>query len=309
MRRLLVILLSCLPLMAADIIPASRRVAWSADQCGVIGGLLTNRTTHATITATGDTTDRTAAIQNAINACTVGQAVVLGAGDFYITDLELNKGISLRGAGMHATRLIGTGGGGHVIKFGTGSHDYDFTEQTVYNISSGYTKDSTTVTMATTPAAWTAGKIVLFSELEDDTNVDKDGWSGDCSWCGLAGGTRCRAQMVEITGISGNDVMFRPPIDRDFTAGLSPQGVESSSMLRLAGLESLTVTNSAGATDTIVMEGCFKSWIWNCDIQISHRRHIWIYNSMNCEFRHTVFRDGNGADWSSAYGSNRVTGS
>lgn len=78
-------------------LPADRATLW---QPGVTynGGIPARSTVYTTINSTGNTTDRHATIQAAIDACPTGQVVVLGTGDFYLSaPLVLKSGITLRG--------------------------------------------------------------------------------------------------------------------------------------------------------------------------------------------------------------------
>jgi hypothetical protein len=75
----------------------------------------------------------------------------------------------------------------------------------------------------------------------------------------------------------------------------------------LAGLESLAITNVAGAArDTVVMDAAYKCWIKDCDFAVSRRRHLWMNNCFRTEIRDSSFHHGAGADWSSAYGPDRA---
>jgi hypothetical protein len=79
-----------------------------------VGGI-PNRTTQcgATINPRGGGQDDTATIQAAINACSTGQVVQLAAGTFTIAEgntVQINKGVTLRGAGAGSTILTRTGG-------------------------------------------------------------------------------------------------------------------------------------------------------------------------------------------------------
>jgi hypothetical protein len=91
-------------------LPSDRSTTW---QPGVTynGGIPSRSTIFTTITSTGDTTDRAATIQSALDSCPSGQVVLLGAGDFYLsTPLILRTdNITLRGTRTSTsvfTRLV-----------------------------------------------------------------------------------------------------------------------------------------------------------------------------------------------------------
>src|SRR4249919_323081 len=83
----------------AQIIPVDRTTVWRP---GVPGGIPTRTTVCATVNAStygNGSSDASAGIQAAVNACPVGQVVMLSAGNFTVNNLVLiNKAITLRGA-------------------------------------------------------------------------------------------------------------------------------------------------------------------------------------------------------------------
>jgi Pectate lyase superfamily protein len=105
------------PSSAGDLVPASRlaQANWSVAGVTPNGGIPARTTIcGAQIQAAtygNGTTNATTAIQNAINACPVGQTVSLSAGKFRVDQpIYINKGITLRGAGAGATTLEKTNG-------------------------------------------------------------------------------------------------------------------------------------------------------------------------------------------------------
>lgn len=79
-------------------LPSDRTTTW---QPGVTynGGIPSRTTVYTTITSTGDTTDRRATIQAALDACPANQVVLLGTGDFYLAGQLFvgSDNITLRG--------------------------------------------------------------------------------------------------------------------------------------------------------------------------------------------------------------------
>ena len=78
-----------------------------------VGGIPNRTTVCATVGPLGSGQDDTTNIQNAVNACPLGQVVSLAAGTFTIAEgkyVLVNKGITLRGAGPGVTILHRTDG-------------------------------------------------------------------------------------------------------------------------------------------------------------------------------------------------------
>ena len=100
---------------SVSLFPADRNASANWQKAGLLTvGDIPNRTTVcATISPLGGGADDTANIQNAIEACPLGQVVKLAAGTFTIAEgnyVLLNKGVTLRGAGVGVTILQRTTG-------------------------------------------------------------------------------------------------------------------------------------------------------------------------------------------------------
>jgi chitodextrinase len=101
---------------STGILPADRLASANWANAGMASkGGIPNRTTvcGATVTPLGGGQDDSARIQAAIDACPLGQVVMLSAGTFNFTNghyLLINKGITLRGAGAGQTILAKTDG-------------------------------------------------------------------------------------------------------------------------------------------------------------------------------------------------------
>ncbi len=159
------------PLASAGILPADRATTWSP---GVPGGVPVRTTVCATIAPLAG--DATATIQAAIDACPAGQVVQLSAGTFTIDDdiLYVNKGITLRGAGSSATLLQRTNGATPgtyipgvakpVIIVGPSRWASGGTS---YNLAANGAKGAMAVQLATAPASFSPGQIVLVDELSN----------------------------------------------------------------------------------------------------------------------------------------------
>jgi hypothetical protein len=95
----------------ASLLPSDRDASANWRMAGLLSiGGIPNRTTQCgkTLTPIGGGADDTIAIQTAINNCTAGQVVQLGAGTFTVAEgsyILLNKAVTLRGAGAGSTIL------------------------------------------------------------------------------------------------------------------------------------------------------------------------------------------------------------
>jgi hypothetical protein len=93
-----------------SLLPPDRNASANWSKAGLlsVGGIPARRTVCATIRPRGSGQDDTINIQNAVNACPLGQVVSLAAGTFTIAEgryILINKGITLRGAGPGVTIL------------------------------------------------------------------------------------------------------------------------------------------------------------------------------------------------------------
>ncbi len=96
--------------VGSSLLPADRNASANWQMAGMlsVGGIPSRTTICATVSPRGSGQDDTANINNAVNACPVGQVVSLAAGTFTIAAgnyVLLNKGVTLRGAGAGSTIL------------------------------------------------------------------------------------------------------------------------------------------------------------------------------------------------------------
>jgi hypothetical protein len=291
-----------------EIIPADRRTKWEP---GIPGGIPNRTIIFANVTQApynannSGAADAATAIQNAINACPSNQVVFLPAGVYQLNSgLNMKQGMTLRGAGRNSTILRYSGSTDTVIRFASGGYDYSFGNSTSHNLTGGYTKGSTNITTANND--WVAGDVILVDEMEDNDLFEKDGNSGPCTWCARSSGVRCHSQLVEVMSRTPTSASIYPPLHSAFKSASTPQGVRLTGPFKLAGIESLAITNVAGAArDTVVIEAGYKCWIKDCDLSVTRRRHVWMYNCLWSEIRDSSFHHGAGDDWTSAYGPDR----
>lgn len=252
---------------SGDIIPPERRITWTGN-VGVPGGI-PNRTTicgTASASAYGnDSTDARSHIQGLIDSCPSGQVVYLPAGTYRISgQLNINKGIVLRGAGPGNTILRYTGSSGYLVSIGSGGVGSGV------NITSGYTKGSTTLVLSSASGK-DVGDLIWIDQLNDGDLVTNQGLGGTCSWCGRLSGTRSMAQISLITAKSGDTVTIDPPMQFTYSSSLDPEAAEISSVTTNAGVEDLKVFNDPGTSSmNIRMWGAKYSWIKNIESERPH---------------------------------------
>jgi hypothetical protein len=100
---------------AQAVLPSDRDASANWRMAGMVsvGGIPYRTTVCATVHPLGGGKDDTTNIQNAINACPIGQVVELAAGTFTIAEgnyVLVNKAVTLRGAGAGSTILQRTNG-------------------------------------------------------------------------------------------------------------------------------------------------------------------------------------------------------
>ena len=263
----------------AQMIPASRTVTWQGN-VGVTGGIPTRTTLRNCVTQDGARVDGTNTASQ-INACIsntpVGGVAYLPAGNYFVTSpiyLQSNK--TLRGAGMDSTIIQANANlNGIIIAYG-GNTDCTGGAGAI-SITSGYTKGSTQITLASA-SSFSVGDFMYLNELNDSSiPVKPDGGNG--AWVGGCYGTgsmRVRSQIVKVTGKSGNTLTVSPPLYFTFSSGNDPKATKTPAYIQYAGVEDLTVKigTGTGTRASIYFQGVANSWIKNVKIKTCGRRCI-----------------------------------
>lgn len=275
----------------AEIIPASRSVAWSP---GIPGGIPTRSTIFANVKdapygAVGDGThDDTSAIQSALNACPSGQVVYIPAGTYRTTSvINIGRGKTLRGAGPSQTKILNYGTG-DVFDMVTGSTSF-----TATSITGGFTKGSTTLVLSSASVA-TVGSYLIVDQLNKPGIVNV----GDCTWCYRQNGSgRNMSQIVKVTAVNGTAVTISPALYYDFEASLSPQAAriqsDANTVVRDAGIEDLYIERKrSGGFATILMNCVANCWVKNVESYNCGSYHIRIERSYGCVVRDSYIHHG-----------------
>jgi hypothetical protein len=215
----------------AEIIGPDRRITWTP---GVPGGIPNRTTVCATLSPSGGNDG--AAIATAIKNCPAEGVVMLNAGTFTLSSgFNVNKNITVRGAGPNGTILNVTGPGNQKVSMGGGVFGASIA------VISGYTRGSTSIIVA--------GDLLWLDQNNDSTTttVTQMGTGGSCNWCGglnigsARGGARTLGQIIKVTGVSGNTLTLEKGLYWDYVAAAQPAVFKMTTVSR-AGIEDLQVT-------------------------------------------------------------------
>ena len=311
MKKLIVILLVVLTSICGTVtnsfgvysLPSARSITWSP---GVSGGIPIYANGRNAVTddgATGDgIADDTAEIQSCINNTAAGTACYLPAGTYKITSqLNIYAGKVLRGAGV-TSKIISYGTTGDIIRMGTGS------EGSLINISSGYTKDSTSLTFAdaATISSIAIGDYIVVVQSNDTSLVEPVGNNGNCGWCGLNNtNTLAMNQIVRVTGKVDNVLTIHRPLYFTFQASLIPRIIEFG-MITNAGIETLYIENDSSTlnllSSNIGITKCAYCWVKDIESYNANRFHIRVSEAYGAEIRDSKFTYGHSYGGDHAYG-------
>jgi len=175
----------------SGLLPPDRDASANWQMAGMlsVGGIPNRTTVCATVSPLGSGQDDTADIQNAINACPLGQVVSLSAGTFTIAEgnyVLLNKGITLRGAGAGVTTLQRTDGA-QLGNYAPGSNPSPMiivgpqrygNAETATTLTADGAQGAYSVQVAST-AGFSVGQIVLLDEASGA------GWQPDVVWTNM----------------------------------------------------------------------------------------------------------------------------
>lgn len=264
---------------------------------GVVGGIPNNTTVSATL----DPGSTMVQINSAIAACPTNQVVQLTSGVFTNlgnTQMTIAKsGVTVRGAtnanGLPDTTLIFAANRFIDVAANT-SWDSDTPSQyTNINISSGPTRGSYSVVLASTPGNLTVGMLMWITASNNIPTIDGGGWT---DWF-TSTIHHPFSQVVEVTNVSGTTVSFTPAINADYLAG-SLQAAHyrvAAALINRSGMENIYCTNTSGSFGNGAyvwhFQGANQCWLKNCkayglDTPGSLNAFVYFQLSKNCEMRH-----------------------
>jgi hypothetical protein len=289
--------------MHAEIISSDRRITWAAGVPGGIPYFPTGiRAKDAPYNAVGNgIADDTNAIQKAINACPVGHAVFLPAGNYRITTtLVIRNSIVLRGAGIGQTTIThATGAGFTMIYMNNGGQS-----GTATSVTAGATKGSTKITVSN-GSLFSVGNYVYLRQL-NPSYVSITGDNGTPTWVSGDDDTKAMSQLNRIVAKNGNNLTLERPYYLDMPD--SPE-IGIVDLMEGGGIEDLSMQRTDGASSddgwNINICTVAHGWIKNVSSLNTARTHFRLTICFQCEIRECIANSLNNAfehDGDHAYG-------
>jgi hypothetical protein len=312
MRLIAAILLASSLMLLADPLTSDRRVAWYGN-VGIPNGIPSNRTIFTNMTGLDVTgvTNVSPQINAAITACTAGQIVKLPAGTLRVDNtLLVNQGITLGGAGMDQTFLLGPTNYSTLTPIDNGYYaiialfpsTLNLTSDWENNISSGATNGSTNIVLAAANTHVKPGYIINIYET-NGIGFFNYGDIGTRNQTYTLKNDTHHGQLVEVLTVdpSYTIISFHPPIYMTFTnqavMGYKQcSNVGNDNTLRGAGIESLTVRNripsqqvplcgGAPLLPVIFLDRATQCWVKNVKTVDSYATHIHVLRGFQNEIR------------------------
>jgi len=279
-----------------QIIPEDRMIDWT--RVGVNGGIPERTTICTTIDSSigNSATDATSAIQTAINNCPANQVVYIPAGTYTVSgSINLKDGITLRGAGTEHTTIdcsIGSSPSEDGCVNIMGSSAWNPAPAITW--SAGYSKGDTVVTLSST-SGLDVGDVMFLDIINDNSFLIWDCVSSCPSTAGSRDGNkRHMMQVVEVTGISGNQVTFDPPLYMDYSAHSGHSAFWPTDTISYAGVENINfeLGSMTGPKYGIKLGNGHNLWVKGVETDSTNRAHIKTYQTTKVEVRESYIHHG-----------------
>jgi hypothetical protein len=241
--------------------PSKCAMDWQ-DYVGIPGGLPDASWTQSGSTIQASTygngsSDASAGIQTALNACSGNKYVLLGAGTFLFSagGVRVPAGCVLRGAGANQT-IINLKAASAAVTLGGGGSPNFGAATAISNANAG----GNTLTVASA-SGLSVGQFLVIDQLNDNVIVSSTGTEGACTWCDgeTSNGSRAQGQIDKITNISGTTITLEMPLMVNYT--LTPHAAPLS-MATNAGLENLQIyANGSGSAAQLQFTACANCWV------------------------------------------------
>lgn len=271
--------------LQAQVIPASRTVSYS--RVGYNGPQRPNPSTVLTITSapynapSNNTGNCVTAFNAAVTALGGNPGVIyFPSGTFRFTGpITVPEGVIIRGNGAANTTLsfdLGTNGATSITVGGSAASGY-------IPLTGGYSKGSTTVSVASTTGFAVGDWVVIRQNNIWDTNPTT-------VWA-----PKSLGQMLQIESVTSTTLTFSEPLMVNFRASQSPEIGRTPGLRQNVGLENFRITRLADAAG--LPYGIFFNWAANCWIRgvesdRSASGHIAIYQAAHIEVGGCYVEDG-----------------
>jgi hypothetical protein len=283
------------------LLPPDRNASANWQMAGMLsqGGIPNRTTVCQTVNPRGSGADDTPNINTAITNCPVGQVVSLAAGTFTINEgsiIQLNKAITLRGAGPASTFLTRTNGA-QLGSYFPGSNQSELIRITG-NGASGSTvaltadaAQGSNSVQVPSAAGYSVGEIVLLDEasgsgwqtdrVNSNTeqiwaspdyrvvwNIHNPSMGGDDGAPAIYSYFQVHSdhptnEMHQISAISGNTITFDSPVTISYRVSHGAQLTPMLTGPTNAGVEELAV--KGGDNGNIRFEGAAYAWAKDID--------------------------------------------
>lgn len=306
---LIIGLISFFPTFAHSQLWSGTMATARATNWGIAGATITDRTTQCGSTIAAYT-GTAATINTAIQNCTAGQYVQLGAGTFNLSsgiNFDNKSNVTLRGVSpadsggtiLNFSGDVSCGGFFTLVCMTNGETNWvGGPANGPINWTAGYAVGTTAITLASTPTGLSAGELILLDQTIDSSDQWPDVTictaSTTCSQEGGGDGGRSgRAQIVHATvaSVVGTTVNLSEPIDYpNWVSGKSPQAWYASTILTGAGLENVQI-RASGATEQwcVMLQNATNSWVKNIQTRNCNRAHVMMVLSNHITVRDSYF--------------------
>ncbi|MEO1449256.1 MAG: DNRLRE domain-containing protein, partial [Bacteroidota bacterium] len=263
--------------------PNTNQIDWTV--AGVEGGIpsYTNVVDMTTLGVVGNgSTDNASAVQIAIDNAVGTPTVLFFPEGTYLfnSSLIMKDQVVLRGENAGKTTLR--------FDLNSDSSSLYFvkanTNTETASVTAGFNKGSTVLTLSSTTGFSVGGYLEIFQDndvVEMATNRPSD-WNR--SWTALSVG-----QVVEIIGISGNNITLKHPLYHSFSASLNVRATQLD-MLTGAGVEYLELFRADnGHNYTTTFSSAANCWMQHVEGNFTDRGHVVINKSSHVEIRASYF--------------------
>jgi len=188
--------------------------------------------------------------------------------------------------------------------FVLGNPDYVIPTNLVHNVSSGYTKGSTSLYLDNTSNVM-AGAILLFDQLNDaSVGIMSTGEQQVCTYCDRGkDGTRNLSQLIKVTAVNGNQISFTPPLHWTYSASLQPQAGILEGVVHGVGFENFKMTNpSSNATYFIFLQNGDECWMQNLETSTAFSVHLFWWECFGGEMQHCYMHESANYTSNAGYG-------